>query len=77
MSNAKPVDVYFGNLRELIRHAEAMSGGAHRDFADEYDKSSGLYEKQALENVIGEMGCLINECERRIRYLETVLGNGF
>jgi hypothetical protein len=64
---------YFDSLRELMRHAEAMQGGiATHDQAI----SRLLYERDALQNFIGEAACVIREAEQRIRYLETAASEG-
>ena len=72
MSNAQPVEVYFGNLRELMRHAETL-GSPVECLSDEVETSRLLYERDALNNLAGELRCVANEVERRIRYIETVL----
>jgi hypothetical protein len=66
---------YFGNLRELTRHAETLA-----DMTEEWDLelketrvSTYLYERDALENLIGEAKCMIQEATKRVRYLETLL----
>lgn len=76
--NAEPIEVYYDNLRELIRHAENLQEvelhyiegvGINKDGKT----SARIYERDALENFIGEAQCVIQEATRRIRYLETVL----
>ena len=66
---------YFDNLRELTRHAEQLA-----DMTEEWDISlketrisTYLYERDALENLIGEAECVIQEATKRVRYLETLL----
>lgn len=66
---------YFENLRELSRHAENLA-----DMSEEWDltlketrMSTYLYERDALENLIGEARCTIQEAIKRVRYLETLL----
>lgn len=77
MSNVTPIlPPYFDNLRELIRHAQNMG---ERDFYESNElpgetiTSTRLYEREALENFIGEAQCVIMEATKRIRYLETIL----
>jgi hypothetical protein len=76
--NAEPTEVYYDNLRELMRHAETFQEmevyyieGV--DISKDSKTSARIYERDALENLIGEAQCVINEVARRINYLETVL----
>lgn len=77
MSNVTPImPPYFDNLRELIRHAENMGMRElyeQDELPGETITSTRLYEREALENFIGEAQCVIQEATKRIRYLETVL----
>ena len=64
---------YFGTLRELIRHAEAFASNADTPLFQDQQVSRGCYELGALNNLVGELQCMIGECERRARYLEAKL----
>ena len=77
MSNTAHVKPpYLENLRDLITHARNL---AEREVWDrdemtpEVLTSTRLYERDALENFIGEVGCVIQEARKRIRYLESIL----
>jgi len=73
--NVNPIlPPYFDNLRELIRHAENLGQREHFESEDlELDAliSTRIYERDALENFIGEAQCVIQEVTKRVRYLET------
>lgn len=67
---------YFENLRDLITHAYKLG---EREVFDQEDMtpdeltSTRIYERDALENFIGEVQCVVQEARKRIRYLETIL----
>ena len=74
MSNAAYVDVNFKLLMNLIEHIKnlQLSQDCYENTED-HIITGMIYERQALENLTGELDCVILEANKRIRYLENIL----
>jgi len=74
MSNAAYIEVNFKLLMNLIDHIKNLqvSQDCHKNTAD-HIITGMIYEKQTLENLTGELDCVILEANKRIRYLENIL----
>lgn len=74
MSNFEAQDVDFTTLEILIGTATKLGYISYQsDIATGQRVSARLYEVQALENIVGEMKCLINEVTKRATYLKNVI----
>lgn len=77
MSNTVVIEPpYFDNLRDIMRSAESF--GEREVYEQEFLNPEGLvstrlYEREALENFIGEAKCVIQEATKRVRYLDNLL----
>ena len=75
MSNVPNVEVNFGLLMNLIDHIESLRRSEKYAATLDHKVSAQIYEKQTLENLAGELECVILEANKRIRYLESVLAD--
>ncbi len=72
MFNAQQVDpVNLQNLEDLLQHVIDISRNASGNMA--FKVSRMAYERDALTNLIGEAGCVINEARQRLKYLDELL----
>ena len=67
-------DVDFTTLSILIDHQFDLKGVQYNNTLNPGQRiSARLYEIQTLDNLVGEMRCLINEATKRANHLKNVL----
>lgn len=73
MSNVPSTEINFALLMNLIDHIDSLRRFEEFTTSTDHKVSAQIYEKQTLENLVGELDCVMLEANKRIRYLESVL----
>lgn len=76
MSNFQEYKVGFNDLIALIQAADSYRlNCAITPYDDDKRTSNMMYETETLENIVGEMRCLINEVNKRVCYLKNTIND--